>query len=116
MIIATILAVVVGLLAGGIIDALLRGRDPRSAAVIVWGVCGALAAAVVRYVVGPTDLLIVGLSAVVGGMMLSLMARARVSAQLERSQRAVEQLEQRDDTRPVIQTRAEVELALAKSR
>jgi hypothetical protein len=69
----------------------------------------------VRYVVGPKDVLIVGLSAVVGGMVLALTARARVSAQLERSQRAVERLEQRADTRPVIQTRAEVELSLARS-
>jgi hypothetical protein len=115
MIIATILAVAAGLLVGIGIDALLRGRDPRSAAVVLWAVCGALAAGVVRYVVGPTDALIVGLSAVVGGMMLALAARARVSAQLERSQRWAERLGQHADTRVVLQTRAEVELALART-
>lgn len=115
MIIATILAVAVGLLAGVSLDALLRGRDPRSTVVVVWGVCGALAAGAVRYVVDPKDMLIVGLSAVVGSMVLAFAARAHMSAELERTQRAVERLGQRTDWRAVMQTRAEVEVSLARS-
>jgi len=63
---------------------LLRGRDPRSVTVVACGLAGALAGAAIRYSSGATNLLIGGLSAVVGGLLLALVVRARISARLER--------------------------------
>jgi hypothetical protein len=116
MIIATILAIAAGILTGLSADALLRGRDPQSMAVVIWGLFGALVATVVCYFVGPQDVLIVGLSAAVGGMALACAARAHISGQLDRARRTVARLGQLAESPAMIQTRAEVEVALARSR
>jgi len=82
MIAQTIVAAAVGILAGIGADALLRGRDPRSGVVVACGLAGALAGAAVRYAGDPSDLLMVGLSAALGGLLLAFIVRVRISARL----------------------------------
>ena len=84
MIVQIVAAAAAGVLTGAGADALLRGRDPRSVTVAACGLAGALAGAAIRYIGGTTDVLIVGLSSVVGGLLLAFVARARISARLER--------------------------------
>lgn len=53
MIVLVIAALAVGLVAGAGADALLRGCDPRSVAVVIAGAVGAAAGLFVRRAVGP---------------------------------------------------------------
>ena len=120
MIMAAILPLAVGILAGLSVDGLLRGRDPRSASVVAWGLWGGLGGAGTGYSFGAKDLLIGALSAAVGGMVFALAARARISARLERSARNVSAPENpghADNEGPVVPinarfAREEVEVSL----
>lgn len=83
--VVAVVAAVVGILMGASADALLRGRDPRSRVVVAFGLAGALGGAAARYVTGSSDMLVLVLSAVVGGLLLAFIARARLSARLARA-------------------------------
>lgn len=89
MIVQLILAAAIGLVTGASADALLRGRDGHSTAVVIAGLAGALGGAAVRYLSGSDDLLLVVTSAIAGGLLLAFITRARLSARLEQSRRRV---------------------------
>ena len=84
MIIALIVATVVGLLVGVGEDALLRGRDPRSWFVVAAGVVGAIAGLVARRAFGDAGLLIGSLTALFGALLLAFGTRVRRSTGIAR--------------------------------
>jgi len=81
MIVVLIAALALGVVAGAGADALLRGHDPRSAAVVVAGVLGAMVGLFVRRAVGPVgESLVPLLVAFVGAMLAAFVVRVRISA------------------------------------
>lgn len=80
MIVLVIAALAVGLVAGAGADALLRGRDPRSVAVVIAGAVGAAAGLFVRRAVGPDgEVLLPLLVALFAGMLAAFVVRVRIS-------------------------------------
>jgi len=84
MIVALIVALTTGLAAGAISDELLRGRDPRSNAVIVAGVVGGLAGFLAHRAMGSDGLLLGTLAALVGSLIVAFIVRVRMSAAIGR--------------------------------
>lgn len=81
MFVLLIAALAVGIVAGAGADALLRGRDARSTAVLVAGVVGAIVGLFVRRVVGVQgEVLLPLLVALVGGILAAFVVRVRISA------------------------------------
>lgn len=87
MIIAFVIASVVGVAAGVSCDELLRGRDSRSSWVTIAGVVGAMGGFAIRRIAGGDDLLLEMLTSLVGALLLAFATRARISADLARGQR-----------------------------
>jgi hypothetical protein len=85
MIATIVIVLAIGIVVGILMDALLRGRDPRSWAVTLWAVGGAVGAVTARFGIDSPGLLVVYLSAVAGAMLLAFAARARVSSLIERA-------------------------------
>lgn len=87
MIVAFVVACVVGLLGGVASDELLRGHDPSSKFVIAAGILGAIGALVVRRTVGGEGLLLEVLTVLIGALLLAFVTRARISSALARGAR-----------------------------
>ncbi len=82
--IALIVAAVVGLIGGAGADEALRGRDPRSWLVVVAGIVGAIMGLIARRAFGDDGLLIGGLTALFGALLLACGTRVRRSAAIAR--------------------------------
>jgi uncharacterized membrane protein YeaQ/YmgE (transglycosylase-associated protein family) len=81
IVVLLVAALAVGLVAGAGADALLRGRDPRSAAVVIAGVVGAIAGLFMRRAFSAEgEILIPLLVAFFGGMLAAFVVRVRISA------------------------------------
>ena len=78
------IGVVVGILCGTMTDELLRGRDPRSTRVILWGLFGGLLGTALRRLGDQQGLTLIGLSGAVAALLMAFGSRARVSARLDR--------------------------------
>ena len=87
MIIALAVVVLIGVLAGAGADELLRGRDPRSARVIVAGLVGAIVGLVVRRETGSDGVLIGALSGLFGALLVAFIVRIRLSTAIARLHR-----------------------------
>lgn len=87
MIVSLIIGIIIGAAGAAVLDALLRGRDPRSFSVLVAGIVGAIAGVAMRRSVGNEGLLVEALTALLGALLLALAARVRISATIARAKR-----------------------------